>query len=153
MVETHRKVLMQNQITREKKKVEVLKEDEEAEAEKKIVKEVGIEVKIRGAVEVENENTEIEVVKEDGIDLVVTIGKIENIEEAVVARKTVELKIIGGKNSLKVIPRNRPEREKVKVISIATGVPTLGEIVTGKFGSQRKLVILLTTMLTDTGHS
>ena len=72
MVETHRKVLIQNQITREKKKVEVLKEDEEAEAEKKIVKEVGIEVKIRGAVEVENENTEIEVVKEDGIDLVVT---------------------------------------------------------------------------------
>ena len=64
---------MQNQVTRKKKKVEVLKEDEEVEAEKKIVKEVGIEVKTGGAVEVENENTEIEVVKEGGIDLVVTI--------------------------------------------------------------------------------
>lgn len=91
MVETHRKVLIQNQITREKKKVEVLKEDEEVEAEKKIVKEVGIEVKTGGAVEVENENTEIEVVKEGGIDLVVTIGKTEGIEEVVVARKTMEL--------------------------------------------------------------
>ena len=49
--------------------------------------------------------------------------------------------MIGGRNSLKVIPRSRPEREKVKVISIATGVPTLGEIVTGKFVSRRKLVI------------
>ena len=82
---------MQNQVTRKKKKVEVLKEDEEVEAEKKIVKEVGIEVKTGGAVEVENENTEIEVVKEGGIDLVVTIGKIEGIEEVVVARKTIEL--------------------------------------------------------------
>ena len=91
MVETHRKVLIQNQITREKKKVEVLKEDEEVEAEKKILKEEGIEVKIGDAVEVENENTEIEVVKEDGIDLVVTIGKIESIGEVVVARKTIEL--------------------------------------------------------------
>lgn len=79
MVETHRKMLMQNQIPRGKKKVEVLKEDEEAEAEKKIVKEVGIEVKIGDAVEVENENTQIEAVKEDVIDLVVTIGKIESI--------------------------------------------------------------------------
>ena len=91
MVETHRKMLMQNQVTRKKKKVEVLKEDEEVEAEKKIVKEVGIEVKTGGAVEVENENTEIEVVTEGGIDLVVTIGKIEGIEEVVVARKTIEL--------------------------------------------------------------
>lgn len=91
MVETHRKMLMQNQVTRKKKKVEVLKEDEEVEAEKKIVKELGIEVKTGGAVEVENENTEIEVVKEGGIDLVVTIGKIEGIEEVVVARKTIEL--------------------------------------------------------------
>lgn len=91
MVETHRKMLMQNQVTRKKKKVEVLKEDEEVEAEKKIVKEVGIEVKTGGAVEVENENTEIEVVKEGGIDLVVTIGKTEGIEEVVVARKTMEL--------------------------------------------------------------
>lgn len=91
MVETHRKMLMQNQVTRKKKKVEVLKEDEEVEAEKKIVKEVGIEVKTGDAVEVENENTEIEVVKEGGIDLVVTIGKIEGIEEVVVARKTIEL--------------------------------------------------------------
>lgn len=82
---------MQNQIPRGKKKVEVLKEDEEAEAEKKIVKEVGIEVKIGDAVEVQNENTEIEVVKEDVIDLVVTIGKIEIIEEVVVARKVIEL--------------------------------------------------------------
>lgn len=82
---------MQNQITRGKKKVEVLKEDEEVEAEKKIVKEVGIEVKIGDAVEVENENTQIEVVKEDVIDLVVTIGKIEIIEEVVVARKVIEL--------------------------------------------------------------
>ena len=82
---------MQNQIPRGKKKVEVLKEDEEVEAEKKIVKEVGIEVKIGEAVEVENENTEIEVVKEDVIDLVVTIGKIEIIEEVVVARKVIEL--------------------------------------------------------------
>lgn len=82
---------MQNQIPRGKKKVEVLKEDEEVEAEKKIVKEVGIEVKIGDAVEVENENTEIEVVKEDVIDLVVTIGKIEIIEEVVVARKVIEL--------------------------------------------------------------
>ena len=82
---------MQNQVTRKKKKVEVLKEDEEVEAEKKIVKEVGIEVKTGGAVEVENENTEIEVVKEGGIDLVVTIGKTEGIEEVVVARKTMEL--------------------------------------------------------------
>ena len=49
--------------------------------------------------------------------------------------------MIGGRNSLKVIPRSRPEREKVKVISIATGVATLGEIVAGKMGSQRKLVI------------
>lgn len=141
MVETHRKMLMQNQVTRGKKKVEVLKEDEEVEAEKKIVKEVGIEVKIGGAVEVENENTEIEVAKEGGIGLVVTIGKIEGIEEVVVARKTIELEMIRGRNSLKVIPRSRPEREKVKVISIATGVPTLGEIVTGKFVSRRKLVI------------
>ena len=91
MVETHRKMLMENQVTRKKKKVEVLKEDEEVEAEKKIVKEVGIEVKAGGAVEVENENTEIEVVKEGGIDLVVTIGKTEGIEEVVVARKTMEL--------------------------------------------------------------
>lgn len=91
MVETHRKMLMQNQVTRRKKKVEVLKEDEEVEAEKKIVKELGIEVKTGGAVEVENENTEIEVVKEGGIDLVVTIGKTEGIEEVVVARKTMEL--------------------------------------------------------------
>ena len=91
MVETHRKMLMQNQVTRKKKKVEVLKEDEEVEAEKKIVKEVGIEVKTGGAVEVENGNTEIEVVKEGGIDLVVTIGKTEGIEEVVVARKTMEL--------------------------------------------------------------
>lgn len=91
MVETHRKMLMQNQVTRKKKKVEVLKEDEEVEAEKKIVKEVGIEVKTGDAVEVENENTEIEVVKEGGIDLVVTIGKTEGIEEVVVARKTMEL--------------------------------------------------------------
>lgn len=91
MVETHRKMLMQNQVTRKKKKVEVLKEDEEVEAEKKIVKEVGIEVKTGGAVEVENENTEIEVVKEGGIDLVVTIGKTEGIEEVEVARKTMEL--------------------------------------------------------------
>lgn len=91
MVETHRRMLMQNQIPRGKKKVEVLKEDEEVEAEKKIVKEVGIEVKIGEAVEVENENTEIEVVKEDVIDLVVTIGKIESIEEVVVARKVIEL--------------------------------------------------------------
>ena len=91
MVETHRKMLMQNQVTRGKKKVEVLKEDEEVEAEKKIVKEAGIEVKIGGAVEVENENTEIEVAKEGGIALVVTIGKIEGIEEVVVARKTIEL--------------------------------------------------------------
>ena len=91
MVETHRRMLMQNQIPRGKKKVEVLKEDEEVEAEKKIVKEVGIEVKIGDAVEVENENTEIEVVKEDVIDLVVTIGKIEIIEEVVVARKVIEL--------------------------------------------------------------
>lgn len=91
MVETHRKMLMQNQVTRKKKKVEVLKEDEEVEAEKKIVKEVGIEVKTGDAVEVENENTEIEVVTEGGIDLVVTIGKIEGIEEVVVARKTIEL--------------------------------------------------------------
>ena len=91
MVETHRKMLMQNQIPRGKKKVEVLKEDEEVEAEKKIVKEVGIEVKIGDAVEVKNENTEIEVVKEDVIDLVVTIGKIEIIEEVVVARKVIEL--------------------------------------------------------------
>lgn len=91
MVETHRKMLMQNQVTRKKKKVEVLKEDEEVEAEKKIVKELGIEVKTGGAVEVENENTEIEVVKEGGIDLVVTIGKTEGIEEVVVARKTMEL--------------------------------------------------------------
>lgn len=90
MVETHRKMLMQNQVTRKKKKVEVLKEDEEVEAEKKIVKEVGIEVKTGDAVEV-NENTEIEVVTEGGIDLVVTIGKIEGIEEVVVARKTIEL--------------------------------------------------------------
>ena len=82
---------MQNQVTRKKKKVEVLKEDEEVEAEKKIVKEVGIEVKTGGAVEVENENTEIEVVKEGGIDLVVTIGKTEGIEEVEVARKTMEL--------------------------------------------------------------
>lgn len=82
---------MQNQIPRGKKKVEVLKEDEEVEAEKKIVKEVGIEVKIGDAVEVKNENTEIEVVKEDAIDLVVTIGKIEIIEEVVVARKVIEL--------------------------------------------------------------
>lgn len=82
---------MQNQIPRGKKKVEVLKEDEEVEAEKKIVKEVGIEVKIGDAVEVENENTQIEVVKEDVIDLVVTIGKIEIIEEVVVARKVIEL--------------------------------------------------------------
>ena len=82
---------MQNQIPRGKKKVEVLKEDEEVEAEKKIVKEVGIEVKIGDAVEVKNENTEIEVVKEDVIDLVVTIGKIEIIEEVVVARKVIEL--------------------------------------------------------------
>lgn len=82
---------MQNQIPRGKKKVEVLKEDEEVEAEKKIVKEVGIEVKIGDAVEVENENTQIEVVKEDVIDLVVTIGKIESIEEVVVARKVIEL--------------------------------------------------------------
>ena len=82
---------MQNQVTRKKKKVEVLKEDEEVEAEKKIVKEVGIEVKTGDAVEVENENTEIEVVTEGGIDLVVTIGKIEGIEEVVVARKTIEL--------------------------------------------------------------
>ena len=91
MVETHRKMLMENQVTKKKKKVEVLKEDEEVEAEKKIVKEVGIEVKAGGAVEVENENTEIEVVKEGGIDLVVTIGKTEGIEEVVVARKTMEL--------------------------------------------------------------
>lgn len=91
MVETHRKMLMQNQVTRKKKKVEVLKEDEEVEAEKKIVKEVGIEVKTGDAVEVENENTEIEVVTEGGIDLAVTIGKIEGIEEVVVARKTIEL--------------------------------------------------------------
>ena len=91
MVGTHRKMLMQNQVTRKKKKVEVLKEDEEVEAEKKIVKELGIEVKTGGAVEVENENTEIEVVKEGGIDLVVTIGKTEGIEEVVVARKTMEL--------------------------------------------------------------
>ena len=91
MVETHRKMLMQNQVTRKKKKVEVLKEDEEVEAEKMIVKEVGIEVKTGGAVEVENENTEIEVVKEGGIDLVVTIGKTEGIEEVEVARKTMEL--------------------------------------------------------------
>ena len=91
MVETHRKMLMQNQVTRKKKKVEVLKEDGEVEAEKKIVKELGIEVKTGGAVEVENENTEIEVVKEGGIDLVVTIGKTEGIEEVVVARKTMEL--------------------------------------------------------------
>lgn len=91
MVETHRKMLMQNQVTRKKKKVEVLKEDEEVEAEKKIVKEVGIEVKTGDAVEVENENTEIEVVKEGGIDLVVTIGKTEGIEEVEVARKTMEL--------------------------------------------------------------
>lgn len=91
MVETHRKMLMQNQVTRKKKKVEVLKEDEEVEAEKKIVKEVGIEVKTGDAVEVENENTEIEVVTEGGIDLVVTIGKTEGIEEVVVARKTMEL--------------------------------------------------------------
>ena len=132
---------MQNQVTRKKKKVEVLKEDEEVEAGKKIVKEVGIEVKTGGAVEVENENTEIEVVKEGGIDLVVTIGKTEGIEEVVVARKTMELEMIGGRNSLKVIPSSRPEREKVKVIGIATGVPTLGEIVTRKFGSRRKLVI------------
>ena len=82
---------MENQVTRKKKKVEVLKEDEEVEAEKKIVKEVGIEVKAGGAVEVENENTEIEVVKEGGIDLVVTIGKTEGIEKVVVARKTMEL--------------------------------------------------------------
>ena len=91
MVETHRRMLMQNQIPRGKKKVEVLKEDEEVEAEKKIVKEVGIEVKIGDAVEVENENTQIEAVKEDVIDLVVTIGKIESIEEVVVARKVIEL--------------------------------------------------------------
>ena len=49
--------------------------------------------------------------------------------------------MIGGRNSLKIIPSSRPEREKVKVIGIATGVPTLGEIVTRKFGSRRKLVI------------